>query len=41
MGFQINASSIFHGDHFYIWPIYLIIAFGCPIFQILERKQKS
>jgi hypothetical protein len=27
--------------HWYTWPIYLITAFVCPIFQSLGRKQKS
>jgi hypothetical protein len=26
-------------DHWYIWHIYLITDFGCPIFQNLGRKQ--
>jgi hypothetical protein len=29
MEFQMNASGIFQEDHWYIWHIYLNIAFGC------------
>jgi hypothetical protein len=35
----MNASAIFQEGHWYIWHIYLITAFGCPIFQSLGRKQ--
>jgi hypothetical protein len=40
MVLQTNASGTFHEDRWYIWHIYLIIAFGRPIFQSLNRKQK-
>jgi hypothetical protein len=39
MVFLTNASGIFQEDHWYMWHIYLITAFGCPIFQILEKEQ--
>jgi hypothetical protein len=40
MVFQTNASGICQQDHWYIWHIYLITAFRCPIFQRLGGKQK-
>jgi hypothetical protein len=39
MAFQMNASDTFQEDHWYTWQIYLITAFGCPIFQSLGSKQ--
>jgi hypothetical protein len=39
MVFQINALGIFQEDHWYTWHIYLITAFGCPIFQTLEGSK--
>jgi hypothetical protein len=39
MVFRTNALGIFQEDHWYIWRIYLITAFDCPIFQRLGRKQ--
>jgi hypothetical protein len=38
--FETNALGIFQEDHWYIWHIYLIIAFSYPIFQSLGRKKK-
>jgi hypothetical protein len=40
MVFQMKASGIFQEDHWYIGHIYLVPAFGCPIFQSLGRKKK-
>jgi hypothetical protein len=39
MIFQTKASGIFQEDHWYIWHIYLITAFGCPIFQSLGKNK--
>jgi hypothetical protein len=39
MIFQTNALGTFQEDHWYICHVYLITAFGCPIFQSLGRKQ--
>jgi hypothetical protein len=39
MVFQTNALAIFQEDHWYIWHIYLITAFGCPVFQALEGSK--
>jgi hypothetical protein len=36
-----NASGTFQDNLWYTSPTYLIIAFGCPIFNSLGRKQKS
>jgi hypothetical protein len=38
-GIPNECSGIFKEDHWYIRHIYLIIAFGCPIFLNLGRKQ--
>jgi hypothetical protein len=40
MVFQMNAPGIFQEDHWYIWHIYLNIAFDYSIFQSFGRKQK-
>jgi hypothetical protein len=39
MVFQMNALDIFQEHHWYIRHIYLITAFGFPIFQALEGSK--
>jgi hypothetical protein len=39
MVFQTIILGIFQEDNWYIWHIYLITAFGCPIFQSFGRKK--
>jgi hypothetical protein len=41
MTFQMNASGTYQGDHWYIRPIYLIIAFACCTSQILGKKKNN
>jgi hypothetical protein len=36
---QTNASGAFQEGHFYIWHIYFITAFDCPLSRVLEGRK--